>query len=127
MYEQDYIMRLIKEMIRMLLKLLFNIDTDSPAKELLEAEVDKETLEKLLDLADNGYINQAENEVYELLSNGNMSDLKIVLLFYSYLNDKDDDFLERNNFSREEIQLGIKTIASKYGLNSIAEMFLADI
>ncbi len=27
MFEQDYIMRLIKEMVRALLKLLFNIDT----------------------------------------------------------------------------------------------------
>ena len=36
MFEQDYVMRLIKEMVRAILKLLFNIDTDSPSAELLE-------------------------------------------------------------------------------------------
>ena len=30
MYEQDYIMRLIKEMVRAVLKLLFHIDTETP-------------------------------------------------------------------------------------------------
>jgi hypothetical protein len=34
--EEDYVMRLIKEMVRAVLKLLFNIDTDSPTSELLE-------------------------------------------------------------------------------------------
>ena len=35
-FEQDYVMRLIKEMIRTILKLLLNIDTESPTVELLE-------------------------------------------------------------------------------------------
>ena len=42
MFEQDYIMRLIKEMVRTILKLLFNIDTESPTAELLEGKEEKE-------------------------------------------------------------------------------------
>lgn len=45
MFEQDYVMRLIKEMVRAILKLLFNIDTESPTIELLENKEEKETLE----------------------------------------------------------------------------------
>jgi hypothetical protein len=48
----------------------------------------------------------------------------VALLFYSYLNDKSDEFLENNNFSRDEVKDGLETIVSKYGLNSIASMFL---
>ena len=48
MFEQDYVMRLIKEMVRAILKLLFNIDTESPTVELLENKEEQETLENLL-------------------------------------------------------------------------------
>ena len=34
MFEQDYIMRLINEMVRAILKMIFNIDTESPSAEL---------------------------------------------------------------------------------------------
>lgn len=126
MFEQDYVMRLIKEMIRAVLKLLFNIDTKSPTVELLESKEEKESLKDLLDMADNGNINEAENRLYDLISNGDIDSLKIALLFYSYLNDKSDEFLETNEFSREEIELGIKNLADKFGLKSITKIFLTD-
>ena len=59
MFEQDYVMRLITEIIRTILKLLFNIDTASPTVELLENKEEKETLENLLDMVDTGKINEA--------------------------------------------------------------------
>lgn len=126
MFEQDYVMRLIKEMVRAVLKLLFHIDTETPTAELLDEKEAKETLDKLLELVDSGCINQAENELFELMSQQNMISLKIALLFYSYLNDKDDDFLEQHDFSREEIKMGLGTAVSQYGLSGIAEMFLTE-
>lgn len=127
MFEQDYIMRLIKEMVRALLKLLFNIDTESPTSELLEEKEAKETLDQLLDMVDDGKINQAENKLYELLSQESMMNLEIALLFYSYLNDKEDEFLKEHDYSREEIKMGVKMLASRYGLNNIAELFLTEL
>lgn len=127
MFEQDYIMRLIKEMIRMVLKLLFHIDTESPTAELLEENETKETLDRLLDLVDGGSIDKAENELYDLLLQENMEGLEIALLFYSYLNDKDDDFLENHNYSREEIKMGLRTVLSQHGFNGLGEMFLSEI
>jgi hypothetical protein len=152
MFEQDYVMRLIKEMVRAILKLLFNIDTESPTVELLENKEEKETLENLLDMVDAGKINEAENGLYDIMSARepscshdwrtanadhealfhdiisakDMNSLEIVLLFYSYLNDKTDDFLETNDFSRDEIKLGIENIVDRFGLSSIAKIFLTD-
>lgn len=123
MFEQDYVMRLIKEMVRAILKLLFNIDTESPTVELLENKEEQETLENLLDMVDAGEINEAENRLYDLTSNTDMNSLKIALLFYSYLNDKTDDFLEVNDFSRDEIKLGLENVADSFGISSIAKMF----
>ena len=126
MFEQDYVMRLIKEMVRAVLKLLFNIDTESPTVELLENKEEKEILENLLDMIDDGKINEAENKLYDLLGDTDVNSLKIALLFYSYLNDKTDDFLEENNFSRDEIKSGLENAADSFGLSNIAKMFLTD-
>lgn len=127
MFEQDYVMRLIRQMVRAILKMLFHIDTDSPTEELLKESEEKETLVTLLDLVDKGSINEAENNLSDLTSDGSMSGLKMALLFYSYLNDKTDDFLEKNDFSREEIKLGLKDVALRYGLENIAETFLTEL
>lgn len=51
----------------------------------------------------------------------------MALLFYSYLNDKENDFLEKHNYSREEIKTGLRTVISQYGLDSLGEMFLSEI
>ena len=69
MFEQDYVMKLIKEMVRAILKLLFNIDTESPTVELLENKEEQETLENLLDMVDAGEINEAENRLQCIFGN----------------------------------------------------------
>ena len=125
MFEQDYIMRLIKEMIRTILKLLFNIDMETPTTELLKNEEKKAALETLLNMVDDGDINEAENKIFEIVEAGKRESLELVLLFYSYLNDKSDEFLAENNFSRKEIQDDLKCILSKYGLDGMAETFLS--
>ena len=120
-------MRLIKEMIRAILKLVFRIDTDNPVKELLEEKQSRDTLEKLLDMVDSGKINEAENQIYDMTSDNNMANLEVALLFYSYLNDKNDDFLQKYGFCRDEIKSGVKELASRYGLMGMAEIFLSEI
>lgn len=127
MFEQDYIMRMIKELVRAILKLLFNIETESPTAELLEAKEEKAILESLLDMVDDGKINEAENRLCDLNDSGDISTSKISLLFYSYLNDKTDDFLISNDFSRDEIKSGLEKVAESLGLESVSEMFLTDL
>ena len=53
--------------------------------------------------------------------------LAVALLFYSYLNDKEDGFLEANGYSREEIGAGLRALISRYGLNGIADAFLEEL
>ena len=57
MVERDYIMRLIREMVRVILKLVFNIDTESPTVDLLADEEEKQMLDALLAMIDAGDIN----------------------------------------------------------------------
>lgn len=125
MFEQDYIIRIIKEMVRAVLKLLLNIDTENPTAELLEEDEEEQNIfNNLLDMVDEGQIDRAENIVYEMTLHGDKTNLKVALLFYSYLNDQEDKFLQEHNFSREEISTGISDLASRYGLTGIADIFL---
>lgn len=117
-------MRLIKEMIRALLKLLFSIDTDSPSAELLKDTEEQQTLEALLDMIDEGRIDDAENKIYEITEDADKRNLEIAVLFYAYLNDKSDEFLELHNFSRDEIKLGLQDISARYGVDGFVEMYL---
>ena len=120
-------MRLIKEMVRAILKLLFQIDTDSPTEDLLEEKEEKEAFHALVELIDDGKINEAENQLYELMedeeANERSASLKTALLFYSYLNQKSDDFLKEHDYSRQEIREGLNQIISRYGLEGLTELW----
>lgn len=127
MFEQDYIMRQLNEMIRAIVKMLFGIDTKSPTVELLESREDAELLESLLELADDGFIRDAERLLLYGSIDGSMGSLKTALLFYSYLNDKTDEFLEENCFSREDIKSGINLLMDRYNLSDLARVILLDL
>ncbi|MCM1500297.1 MAG: DUF6483 family protein [Clostridium sp.] len=124
MFEQDYIMRLIKEMVRTILKLIFHIDTDNPGIELLNDKEAQDILNRLTDMVDAGNINEAENHIFEITADNDMKHLEMAVLFYSYLNDKDDEFLQAHNFSRDEIQLGLKDLLARYGMENMSNIFL---
>ncbi|MGN6711515.1 DUF6483 family protein [Anaerocolumna jejuensis] len=127
MFEQDYIMRLIHEMVRAFLKLIFRIDSDNK-EELIFDEKEQEEEEKytkLLNLIDEGEINEAENKLLNDLNPEEIQYFKTALMFYSYLNGKDTDFLEEHDFSRKEIMEGLKHVSAVYGYESMAEVLLS--
>ena len=68
MFEDDYLLRLIKEMVRTVLKLLFHIDfkEEDPVSVVFESEDAEKTLYSLIHLADQGFIN-ANAALYFLL------------------------------------------------------------
>lgn len=120
-------MRQLKEMIRAIFKMLFGIDEKSPTTEILESQENVELLESLLELADDGVIRDAENLLLYGSIDGSMDSLKTALLFYSYLNEKTDEFLDGNGFSREDIKSGINLLMERYNLNDLAKIFLLDL
>ena len=123
MFEQDYIMRVIRQVIRMIIMLLFHFDIDQDDEKLQKEMEQQETLEPLLNLVDRGEIDEAENRLYELVDGEDKQKLKTALLFYNYLNDKEDSFLEEHDFSRDEIRDGVKRVATLYGVAGMVEAF----
>ena len=127
MLQDDYILRQIREMVRAVMKMLFKIDASELTPDVIEDPKARGTLEELLSLMEEGNIDQAENQLYELTCDGDRQNLEIGLIFYYSLNGKSDEFLEANNFSREEIMTGIQDLADRYNLSGIAEAFRTEI
>lgn len=124
MYEQDYIMRMNRDVIRTLVKLVFNRDTELPidiTSSDLKSE-EKKILQTLYGQVDLGNINDVEKELYQRISKKEDRALEKALLFYSYLNEQSDDFLLANNYSREKIRSGLKFISSQLGMSDIIDL-----
>lgn len=127
MFEQDYIMRQIHQILKVLVKVLFNIDSETITSALIRDTETKETADYLLKEIDRGNINEAENNLSCLTENKTLNSLLTGIVFYSHLNEKDDDYLENNDFSRDEVEDGIKNLLSEYGLDDMADIFFDDL
>lgn len=124
-YEQDYVMRLIKQMMQVLAKLIFHKKEETEITEpTFTSSKDKETEIDLFSLVDSGQINEAENLLYEYLDTSDLSQLKRAFAFYEHLNEYQNDFLEEHNYSREEILEGIKNIAAEFGVSGLVDTLL---
>ena len=66
-------------------------------------------------MIDNGEINGAENLILDSIDYSNENELAAAALFYQYLSEKSEDFLQKNNYSKEEVLDGINHIMQKAG------------
>lgn len=123
-FEQDYIMRLIKQMVAALISVILGKENkmyELPLEDQYESS--EGLLRKLLTMVNDGKINEAENLLYENLEQDNKKEIENAILFYSYLNELDNDFLEKCDYSRDEIEMGLKEIAKRTGMEGLVEVF----
>lgn len=123
-YEQDYIMRIIKQMVAALISVILGKENkiyDLPLEDQYKSS--DGLLRELLTMVNDGKINEAENLLYESFEQDNKKDIENTILFYSYLNELDNDFLEKCNYSRDEIEMGVKEIAKRSGMEGFVEVF----
>lgn len=112
--EKDYIMRMIKEMVSVLFSILLGKQYVSVDEERKNGyEVSGTDLNDLLDMIDNGQINEAENLMLDDIDYSDKKGLAAALLFYQYLSEKKKDFLQDHDYSDEEILEGAKQVLKK--------------
>ena len=124
MVKNDYIMRMISEMIRAVLTLLLGRDIVSKDEIVLPQISEDSDFQKLIAMVNEGRINEAENMLWDMTGDGRQEHFQIALLFYNYLNDLDDEVLEKADFSREEGADGLARIMKLYGYEDMARTFL---
>ena len=118
--EKDYIMRMIKEMVRVLFSLMFG-------KKYVSVELEKENkyevsgknLKDFLDMIDSGEINEAENILLDSIDYTDRNEVMAAALFYQYLSEKDNEFLENNNYTKEEVMSGFKQLLMQSGYTDL--------
>ena len=118
--QKDYIMRMIKEMVRILFSLIYG-------KKYVSVELEKENkyevsgknLKSFLDMIDSGQINEAENILLDNIDYANNDEVMAAALFYQYLSEKDSEFLINNNYTKEEVLSGFKQLLVQSGYNNL--------
>lgn len=118
--EQDYILRQIKSVIKVIAKLLFNkedVNYELPQNGKF-SELDNLYV-KLNELLTQNKINEAEDLLFKNIDPTNLNCLQIILWFYEVLAQKNDDELKNNNFSKEEVFQGFYDAVAFYNIKKI--------
>ena len=116
--EKDYIMRMIKEMVRVLFSLMFGKKYVSVELEN-KYEVSGRNLKDFLDMIDSGEINEAENILLDSIDYTDRNEVMAAALFYQYLSEKDSEFLKNNNYTKEEVMSGFKQLLMQSGYTDL--------
>ncbi len=121
--EKDYLMRIIKEVISILISLTLGKKyTQVELPDENKYDLSDEDLSSLKAMIDRGEINEAENM---LLSDGttpmDQQSIAKLIFFYEYTSQKSDHFLQEHNYTREEVLEGLKLLAKNIGYKNITD------
>ena len=125
--EKDYIMRMIKEMVRVLFSLAFG-------KKFVSVELERENkyevagnpLEDLMRMVDLGQINEAENLLLDGLDREDQAYFEMALMFYERLGRKSEEFLALHDYSGQEVVDGLRYVAEYYGYGNLFDLLSED-
>ena len=115
-YNGNSLRRSIKDTVRMAAVIAFGgLQNKVKMTKFLENCAGSFLYEQLTCMIDAGKINEAENELLNMIDVNEKLDLEIALAVYDYMNDKEDCFLEQNDYTREEIEEGVKSVMVLFG------------
>ena len=118
MYRQDWIMRQIRSMTQAIARIIFKKETvEYDITDKTNTEATNWLYKELLNLIENLNINQAENLLFEKLETHDIKYLEIAIDFYDRLNELSDEQLEKGDFTREEIKIGLNDVLKLFGIN----------
>lgn len=77
-------------------------------------------------MIDLGQINEAENILLDRIDYTNKDEVMAAALFYQYLSEKDGEFLENNNYTKEEVLSGFKQLLIQSGYEDLLYLVKED-
>lgn len=122
-FKDDYMMRMIKEAVRALVRMISGGELSEYQLPGLERDFTEEDhlYLQMISLAKDGKINDAENLLFENIDTPSI--FSMGMNFYSYINEFSDAELENMNYSREEIVEGMKDFVKELGIQVPDELF----
>lgn len=125
MFQNDYLMRQIEMMVQFIAstilkkdKIIYDVIPDDYGNISYDGELYLNLMSKLK----LGKINEAENMLFNAVENNpNNALLETALGFYKTLGEMPDEFLEENNFSKDEVRQGLADIMKIYHIDILDE------
>lgn len=118
--KQDWILKQIDMIIQFVARLVFN--KDSATYEIKQSTNLSQTdliYENLSILLKDGKIGEAEDLLFDNMDENNINFLELSLDFYKKLNSLTDTYLEENDFSREEVENGLRDVLKKFNIPTV--------
>lgn len=123
LYQQDWLMRQIEYYIQLLARFIFRRErVYYEIKNTSESALSDWLYREVFALLAEGKINEAENLIFHHLDQNKRDILVIAIEFYTRLNRYNEQELEKNNFSREEIQQGLIDVMKYYNLEHLLNL-----
>lgn len=116
MFEQDYIMRQIRQIIEVAMKMFFNVDTVRPETMIIQDHNKQDKSNELILKIDDNNIREAIADFKSITNGKTKDDLLIGFNLFTKLCALDEDILEANNITYSEIQNEMKIFFAQYGI-----------
>lgn len=121
MFEQDYIMRQIKEITAIIAKIMFGVN-DRKSFYMLQ-EVERQKVHALITQVKNGEPKEAVLELDRLTDNNTKENLMIGLEFYAQLSDLDEEYFIKNGYSFGKVRDDFQRFAKKFGMEQMTDLY----
>ncbi|WP_295067877.1 DUF6483 family protein [Ruminococcus sp.] len=121
MFEQDYIMRQIKEMTAIMAKIMFGVN-DRKSFYMLQ-EVERQKVHALVTQVKNGEPKEAVLELDRLTDNNTKENMMIGLEFYAQLSDMDEEYFINSGYSFGNMRDDFEHFAKKFGMEQMTELY----
>lgn len=116
MFEQDYIMRQIRQIIEVAMKMFFNVNVVTPQTMTIQNKDKQAKSDELIRQIEDSNIRDAIADFKSATNGITRDDLLIGFNFFAKLCQSDDDILEKNNITYSEIQDEMRIFFAQYGI-----------
>ena len=124
MFEQDYILRQIREISKLLANLTLKAEVNSIAAELPQET--REKIDNLINKVKNGKAQEAVDELDRISDDNTKENLLLGLEFYSRLSDMDEIIFQSAAYSLIRANKDFERFAEKFGMQQMTNLYFGD-
>lgn len=115
MYEKDFIMRQIKGITQAMAKLIFRREDAIEIQYELEDEEAKKLYKELDELLKAGKLKEMNEMFLNEYRKDHLDYLKIAIHLYDFMNDMEEDELEKGGITRDSLYHDLMEVSSQFG------------
>lgn len=123
---QDTILRKVDELTRVMLRVVYKIDTEY-GEDILYEDINKDAADiasRLFTQVEDGRIKEAMDSTRLIMKGRTQTDLLTGLMFHSYLANLSEEYLDECGITAEDVRESAKDMLCTFGLEEWADMFL---